>query len=453
LKLRIQNNGEVDLNAFLLIGASTKEGDDTKIGFFGSGNKYAISCLIRNGIGFQVFSGQEQITFEKKVVVFNNNNFEQIWINGQSTSFTTRMGPTWEVWMALREFVCNAMDENGYIISCVEDSEVTGHDGKTNIFIDYIGEVADFYGKYDEFFLRKEPKHTSNTKSGKVDFISRSDDDNYIVYRKGVRCVPIKEQKSLFNYNFEKLEINESRIVDSSYTYLKLMTEAYAICTNSDIINKFLEVCLNDDYIESEMYWQYFEGSFSSEWKRELSGRTLIGENRAKFVNVSEIDNVKILPDKLVACLRKYVPDLSFYGKKDHDYNEVEVSQEVLDMVNMAEKEVLSYGIFTKLPIVIVDFHIKSRVGQLLDGTIYLSVNYLDNYDYLVSTIYEEYLHTLGYRDNDRQFEQYLMGRVVELMRVFKLYESIKDKMSKVEELVKIEQEFNTLKSVLKRFI
>ena len=51
--LKIVNKGEIYEKAFTLIGASTKRGDDSKIGFFGSGLKYAMAVLLRNEIHFK----------------------------------------------------------------------------------------------------------------------------------------------------------------------------------------------------------------------------------------------------------------------------------------------------------------------------------------------------------------------------------------------------------------
>jgi len=45
--LKFKNNGEIQLEAITLLGASTKRTDNNKIGFFGSGNKFAILIAIR----------------------------------------------------------------------------------------------------------------------------------------------------------------------------------------------------------------------------------------------------------------------------------------------------------------------------------------------------------------------------------------------------------------------
>src|SRR5690606_23195208 len=103
-----------DVNAFTLIGATTKRDDNTKIGLYGSGNKYAISALIRNNIDFRVFSGDNEIRFSTKETTFRDKNFSIITINGKDTSLTTNMGgEDWDDPFApIREIYSNALDED-----------------------------------------------------------------------------------------------------------------------------------------------------------------------------------------------------------------------------------------------------------------------------------------------------------------------------------------------------
>lgn len=46
--LKISNKGLLDVEALTLLGASSKRGDNTKIGMFGSGNKFSLAYLLRN---------------------------------------------------------------------------------------------------------------------------------------------------------------------------------------------------------------------------------------------------------------------------------------------------------------------------------------------------------------------------------------------------------------------
>ena len=50
----VQNDEEIDILAFNLIGASTKRDDDNKIGFFGSGLKYSLAYALRNNIEIKI---------------------------------------------------------------------------------------------------------------------------------------------------------------------------------------------------------------------------------------------------------------------------------------------------------------------------------------------------------------------------------------------------------------
>ena len=48
MKLIIRNTGIVPIEAFTLMGVSTKRNDEDKIGMFGTGFKYGISVLLRD---------------------------------------------------------------------------------------------------------------------------------------------------------------------------------------------------------------------------------------------------------------------------------------------------------------------------------------------------------------------------------------------------------------------
>ena len=62
--LKITNKNEVQIEAFTLVGASTKREDSSKIGMFGSGNKYALSYLVRNNYDLKIFSGRREFVIK-----------------------------------------------------------------------------------------------------------------------------------------------------------------------------------------------------------------------------------------------------------------------------------------------------------------------------------------------------------------------------------------------------
>src|SRR3989304_196357 len=116
--LCIKNSGEIDINSIILLDASTKRGDSKgKFGFFGTGASYAAAALLRAGAEIIIYSGKTRIDISKKKLSFRDKEFNQIVLIKDGvespTSFTTELGPTWEVWMAIREYICNAKDEGG----------------------------------------------------------------------------------------------------------------------------------------------------------------------------------------------------------------------------------------------------------------------------------------------------------------------------------------------------
>ena len=146
--LLIENKGEIDPNALVLMGGSTKRDSETSIGFFGSGNKYSIALLLKAGIEFKIFSGENEILITTEDVNFRDKNFKKILINGKETSLTTDMGPQWDIWMAVREFVSNAIDETDYnIVSSTEHLSAVA--GSTRIYIEHVPEIKKVIDEWD----------------------------------------------------------------------------------------------------------------------------------------------------------------------------------------------------------------------------------------------------------------------------------------------------------------
>ncbi len=109
--LKISNKGLLDVRLIMLMGASTKTDDPTKIGQFGTGLKYAIAYFIRNDVDFKLFVGEEEIEFSVTDENISGKEFKEIYCDGRSMNITTQYGYQWTAWEALREIYCNATDE------------------------------------------------------------------------------------------------------------------------------------------------------------------------------------------------------------------------------------------------------------------------------------------------------------------------------------------------------
>ena len=96
--IKISNSGLIEEEALTLLGASSKRNDSSKIGMFGSGNKYALAFFKRNNIDIRIFSGKNEIEIDLVEKNFKNKTFKVLSINGKETSITTEFGPKWKLW-------------------------------------------------------------------------------------------------------------------------------------------------------------------------------------------------------------------------------------------------------------------------------------------------------------------------------------------------------------------
>lgn len=235
----IQNDGEIETNSFELIGASTKRGQSGKIGFFGSGLKYSIAYMMRNEIDFRIFSGAQELKFSTVPEVLKNQTFERICINGNPTSYTVTMGPTWkEDWYVLREIYCNALDE-GHCLVLKDVENVSPSDGKTRIYIERTAKLEKVMECWDRYFadertpLFEYPEvYTSSLGisdgSHALDYkqpLKVYTKTSGVLYRRGINVH--EYGRRLFDYDFQYVDINEDRTAKSSgsldYAFLDMM--------------------------------------------------------------------------------------------------------------------------------------------------------------------------------------------------------------------------------------
>jgi len=262
----IENKGEASAEAFTLLGASVKT-SDSPIGFFGSGNKYAIALLLRQRYDLQIFSGEEHLGPTVETVNFRGETFGRVLIQGKETSITTRTGPAWETWMALREFVCNAMDEDSSPNVCLVDEEdIVGREGYTRIFIEYRGEVEKAYDNLSDIVVLNHEELAVNSIGGL--FLDHSPG----VFRRGVACISEDERGNyLFAYNLQNIDITEQRLVKSDYDTTQQIREILMDLKDKALIQIAIQKALIYDgngafYNEGcGNSWPY-AASFTSEW-------------------------------------------------------------------------------------------------------------------------------------------------------------------------------------------
>lgn len=414
--IKIQNQGEIDVNGIHLIGASNKRGDDSKIGFFGSGNKYAIALLLREKIPFKIFSGNKKVSITTEPVMFRGELYEQIVVDGEKTSLTTTMGPDWETWFAVREIYCNALDEGEAKIGVEKD--VKSKAGETHVYIELTESLSQFFQNINDYIITsKKPIYTSKTFYGSVDMFEGGDE--FICYRKGIRIYPKNSTKSLYQYNFEKIEINESRVYKYPHQVSEQIASALTVCEDRKIIINFLKNWKNT--FEANLHWEseggYVHDKFSQTWNEVLEGKRVYPESVA--VHSGDFEgkhNSFIVPDNLANKIAEEISGCEVVGRKqEKEYHIVEPTPEQQDKINksLEQLERIGYKVTSEIKLATAKIDDVVAWYDKEFDVIYLVPKYLTTVGEIKNTILEEHFHSLGLVDGQRSFVTYLIDELI----------------------------------------
>lgn len=412
--IKIENEGEIDVNGLSIIGASSKREDESKIGFFGSGNKYAMALLLREKIPFKIFSGTVEVKITTKPLLFREKLYNQIYVNGEKTSLTTDMGPDWEPWFAVREFYCNALDEGGETLG-VSDKRI-GTSGKTTLYIEMVDSLKLVFEKRNHYFLTAsdKPKNTASTCYGDVSIYQA--DGPILCYRKGIRIMPKGTvQKSLFWYNFDSIQINESR----TYKYEHEVRERIASYFTNTKSKPEIETYLSSwkgAYEELAM-WEYASDKLSGTWHDILFGHRVYPEKLA--VDSGDYEgkrNSFIVPNALAKKIADQFPDIEVVGyKNDKHFVEVEPTSGERIKLDTAKKELASIGYDITIPIKLAITTTDDVVAWYdKEGhCIYHTRKYLTSVKEIKNTLLEEWFHHNGQVDGQRTFVTFLIDEII----------------------------------------
>src|SRR6187455_642645 len=215
--LLIQNQGLIDPLDLSLMGASPKRDDHSKIGYFGSGNKYALATLLTHKIPFRIFSGMNEIHVKTRPIERKGKTFDQIYMEMQEivieTSLTTQMGPQWKPWYAVREVYCNAIDEGNQQVIPMTDT-VQPADGMTRFYIGITEEIEPVIANWHKYFSSDRFDTFEELPGLKLFFKL---DKGLRIYRKGVLVYEDDQMDALFDYDLAEAEIDETRTLKSIY--------------------------------------------------------------------------------------------------------------------------------------------------------------------------------------------------------------------------------------------
>ena len=234
--LKIKNKGIVDLALMRLIGASTKKEDVNKIGQFGTGLKYALSYLLRNGNNFKVFVGEEEVRFEAKEVKIVNKTIQEIYFNDQSMNITTEYGYQWTAWEIIRELWCNAIDEEDASKDIIDGrSTINGEEGFTTFYIELTQDIQEVVDSWDKYFITRDALYSDD----KIAIFKNNDEkDELKIYKNHVLVDDNKHFVSLFHYDLKSCDLNELRQYRG---YLGHDVGSAIMNSNKEVVKLYLE--------------------------------------------------------------------------------------------------------------------------------------------------------------------------------------------------------------------
>ncbi len=213
--ISFKNDGLLDLRAITTFGVSVKT-TSNPIGFFGTGFKYAIAILLREGCRITVWRGMEKLEFTAADTVIRGHTFSLVKLNDQELGFTTDLGKKWELWQAFREIYCNCVDEPGALIT---DLDVAPTPDTTLVQIEG-DEFISVYRNRDAIILQGKPTWVS---AG----VEIHDRPSSTIFYKGVRVGQFKKPAMLtYNIVGHHVSLSEDRTVAWYFEPLKYIANA-----------------------------------------------------------------------------------------------------------------------------------------------------------------------------------------------------------------------------------
>ena len=373
-----KNKGVIDPRSITTFGVSSKEGTNP-IGFFGTGLKYAIAILLREGCEITIYSGLKKMDFAIKKSKIRVDTFDIVTMNKKPLGFTTELGKTWDIWQAVRELYCNCTDEQG-TISTNEEPEI----GHTTIIVkgQKVKQVMDNLGT---IILQSTPLY-------KLENIEIHGGQSKYVFYNGVRIYELP-RTSMYTYNIvnKQLDITEDRTL--KYYWHAEQTISRAIAKATFFLKEIL-TARNNWYENTFVFETCY--TFSEEF---LDGVTMLRKNFTKDLNQSAI---KVLETKRPQSIIDPEPlELTKLESR-----RVEKAIEFLCSLDIDVRE---------YPIVVTEFLGEGILGQAKNEKIFISRLPLNQgTKILAGTIMEEYFHLkYGIVDCTYGMQNFLVDKIM----------------------------------------
>jgi len=137
------------------------------------------------------------------------------------------------------------------------------------------------------------------------------------IYKKCIRCIAVDSNyQSLYDYDFDDIPINESRVVEYNYYLYDGIAKALTMLFDTSIIENILANCKNSNLLESEALDRSdFNFSPDSPWGKVISSKKLMVEEvSGRYVDREDFSEFYRIPHIICKRIRNILPDIRILG-------------------------------------------------------------------------------------------------------------------------------------------
>lgn len=361
MKVIFENSGEIDTRLISSFGVNVKE-NDSPIGYFGTGMKYALAILMREKISVKIAIGEKLLEVGTEEHTIRGVKFSFITLGDETLNFTTELGKNWKLWMAYRELYTNCMDERGEVYELGSEPVLTR--GTTKVIIESAA-FTKLHNNREEYFLDRELLYTGED-------VTIHTGENKALFFQNIRVLELPmDSVSIYSYNLKDAELTEDRTLKSTFVALRELTLTWAQCDDEDMIEQALTSGQGTlEYaLDYDLVYRKPSDVFLATARRVC---------KTRFTDVNPTVEKLIKKHTLEA-----LPD------------EVELDDMQQEMLNRALVFWNKSGWnITNWPIKAVNNLGECTLGMAKDGVIYISLEAFESgVKQLAITLFEEYIH------------------------------------------------------------
>lgn len=261
-----QNPGLIDVRAVTTFGVSVKE-TDSAIGKFGTGLKYAIAVILREGGSITIWRGLTAYEFATEPTDIKGKTFDIVrmeWedeegnFNSVPLAFTTEHGKMWEPWQAFRELWSNMKDEGGrcwHVDETNSQQWYTDKPTEENIHIPEDSTTIVVTGEAMEKAWEERSQTILETEPMKaLDGVEVHPGNGKSLYYQGIRVYDL-QKPAKFNYNLLNHQLlSEDRKILYHHIPTSHITKAILTSSWSQLIEAALTA--GDGFFEGNLPWK-----------------------------------------------------------------------------------------------------------------------------------------------------------------------------------------------------